>query len=330
MSLNVETSEAFLERMRGITEGVSDLEKRPSPPVANKNKETICRNCGKKGDAHKECKSDPTCFYCKTKGHRQFECPTLQKKEPSSSNSRHTNFARPASTAMVAALSATEGQGSSVAVVQDPDGRLEISDPFVQISSVMGERANLTDTGSHVSFIRYDIFLKYVKPYNGKLSPTNRCLKNLNDQPIRILGISNAKVALKQMKENEFEINFYVLLEDTFTGDIIIGREFLMKENLTLVYKPRSEIGERVSLFTFLPLSIGEESDEEPIEEMLGQIEIDFEPRHKKSLESLLLSVHRGERQTVQDDYRVRVNMKDKSVYAYAPRRFAHVERVQI
>jgi len=65
--------EVFLEKMRTITEGVADLERKFSAAtsVTKTNKEIMCRNCGKKGHETKTCKSEAICFYCKTSGHRR-------------------------------------------------------------------------------------------------------------------------------------------------------------------------------------------------------------------------------------------------------------------
>ncbi|KMQ85270.1 gag protein [Lasius niger] len=74
--------DSFLERMRTITQGTAEVEKRSTPShQQSKAKDSTCRNCGKKGHGHKDCKSELNCFYCKEKGHRRYDCPALKKKE---------------------------------------------------------------------------------------------------------------------------------------------------------------------------------------------------------------------------------------------------------
>jgi len=78
LSLASESLDVFLEKMRCITEGASDFEKKfPLVSSTDKTKEVSCRNCGKKGHEAKHCKAEPICFYCKITGHRSYECPKL-------------------------------------------------------------------------------------------------------------------------------------------------------------------------------------------------------------------------------------------------------------
>jgi len=75
------TLDVFLEKMRTITEGVADFEKKSSVTTsAVKYKDIVCRNCGKKGHEAKTCKSEAIRFYCKATGHRRLECRKLSAK----------------------------------------------------------------------------------------------------------------------------------------------------------------------------------------------------------------------------------------------------------
>jgi len=81
LSLADETLDSFLEKMRCITEGLTDGEKKLfTVQSAKKPMELTCRNCGKKGHEAKTCKSEAICFYCKATGHRRLECPKLSAK----------------------------------------------------------------------------------------------------------------------------------------------------------------------------------------------------------------------------------------------------------
>lgn len=335
LSLNIETVDDFLEKMRRITEGVGDLEKRSATPfVPNKSKENTCRNCGKKGHAHKDCRGEPTCFYCKSKGHRQFDCPALKKKEASApAGARTITAQRTPFRPTAAAVSVEEEQPDSVAVVQDTESRLEINTPFVRVSELMGEPINptaLIDTGSPVSFIRKDIYERHIKPRNGIILHSNRNLRNLNNQTISFVGVAQAKLSLEPLNNVEFQICLFILADNTFEGDTIIGREFLTRENLTLVYRPRSVIEERVAVFTSLPLYVEEESAENSVEKVVDTIVTDYGIEGDKDLREVLRSVRNSIVEPINDDYSVRVNLKDTSIYAYAPRRFAYMERLQI
>lgn len=58
---------------------------------ATKAKDGMCKNCGKKGHGHKECRSPViTCFYYKEKGHRSYECTKPKKRDSSSTTEGST------------------------------------------------------------------------------------------------------------------------------------------------------------------------------------------------------------------------------------------------
>ncbi|KMQ85932.1 hypothetical protein RF55_15252 [Lasius niger] len=128
----------------------------------------------------------------------------------------------------------------------------------------------------------------------------------------------------------EFPVELHILKNDTFQGDIILGRKFFKENNLTLVYSPAKEnADEKVNLFTVLPLCVDEEQTND-LEQICKNNKIDFDTETKLKLEKLILKVNSQKVLQVDDDYKVEVNIKDPSVFAYAPRRFAMEERKQI
>lgn len=86
----------------------------------------------------------------------------------------------------------------------------------------------------------------------------------------------------------------------------------------------------RASLFTSLPLCIEGEEFRNSIEETLEEVKIDFSSNEKQKLAEIILSVQGLEIGQERDDYSVRVQLKDDSLYAYAPRRFVQTERLEI
>lgn len=152
LSIDTTNIDEFVRRMRGIAEGVSDGEKKfPVVTSVARNKENGCRNCGKKGHHHKDCRGDLICFICKKKGHRTFECPSKEQQRNFGATARATREAAAAS------VYAQPGPSDAVAAVDD-SSVLELSDPYVQVCALGGRPCNLTsliDTGSPVSFIKY-------------------------------------------------------------------------------------------------------------------------------------------------------------------------------
>ena len=63
---------------------------------------------------------------------------------------------------------------------------------------------------------------------------------------------------------------------------------------------------------------------------VLQDVQTQFGNEVTERLKNLLLEIQAMKVQMIEDDYTVKINLKDMSEYAYAPRRFAHAERLQI
>jgi len=66
------------------------------------------------------------------------------------------------------------------------------------------------------------------------------------------------------------------------------------------------------------------------LEGQLKQTEIDFEFKDKQHLIRIVTEIEQNNALPVDDGYAVPVRLKDNSVYAFAPRRFAHSERLEL
>lgn len=325
LSISAKSIEEFLEKMRNITQGIGDYEKKSSPTTPRKNKESACKNCGKKGHEHKACKNELTCFYCKEKGHRKFDCPLLKAKD------KKTAPKAPASAA--ASVTPVDLQSEEVATVEDSHKRLVVDDPFVEVCQLNGEPVKLIaliDTGSPVSFIKNGVFDKHIKANCNQLRKSDKKLRNLSNQALNILGVIRANIVLRRMENLNFSVEFHILKSNSFQGDFIIGRDFLGKEKLTFVYEPSAQ-GEqdKVNLFTCLPLYVDEGKSSE-LEQILRDKDIDFNVEYKDRLIQSIMEIEKQKNIPIDDGYSVQVHLRDSSIYAYAPRRFAHIERMQI
>lgn len=121
------------------------------------------------------------------------------------------------------------------------------------------------------------------------------------------------------------------MLRDTsIQADLILGREFLQNEKLTLVYRPADkDEHDRANMFALLPLYVSEECvDKDELEQILKNTEISFTLEDKEKLVDVILNVQSQTVVPVDDDYSVQVRLRDHSTYAYAPRKFAYAERL--
>jgi len=190
--------------MRCITKGVSDIE-RKSVPVqsANKSKELMCRNCGKKGHEAKSCKSETICFYCKATGHRKFECPKASSRTVAQgSHLKGTQLAVPVTEVEMADSSQGEAAGELVALVKEGDDGTRRAESSVKVVSICKNKCSLIalfNTGSPVSFVRYDVFLRLIQSHAKNLKHTNRKFVNIKGDPFNILGVVSVDIKLENL-----------------------------------------------------------------------------------------------------------------------------------
>lgn len=85
---------------------------------------------------------------------------------------------------------------------------------------------------------------------------------------------------------------------------------------------------ESVNLFTHLPLYVEDESSSCSLERQIENCNIDFDNKVKEKLKSVVKEIK--DIVPIDEGYAVQVRIKDPSVYAFAPRRLAHAERLQL
>lgn len=145
----------------------------------------------------------------------------------------------------------------------------------IEISGKNCKLSALIDTGSLVSLVRRDIYDKWIKSDNVKLNKINRKLSNLSD-PLKIVGVANIEIELEPLPKTKFAIDLFVIEESPEV--LILGREFLRRQKLTLVFSPSCQNEcERVKMFALLPscyVDNSEASDE--LEKKIDNSLIDF------------------------------------------------------
>jgi len=96
------------------------------------------------------------------------------------------------------------------------------------------------------------------------------------------------------------------------------------------VYKPADQPAlPETNLFTVLPLHVFADN-ERALESIINDCDIDFDCDAKQRLTAIVLEVNQATMAEIDDGHTVQVRLKDPSVYSYAPRRFAHSERLQL
>jgi len=132
--------------------------------------------------------------------------------------------------------------------------------------------------------------------------------------------------------DETFKVELFVLKEFQISYDIIFGRDFIGKEKFTITCESKGtgldHIKSDVNLFKALPLYV--EDDSSRLEKILNDIVIDYESSVRDYLIQLISEIEETHFDIIDDEYSVKVQLKDDSIFAYAPRRFAHAERLQL
>lgn len=152
----------------------------------------------------------------------------------------------------------------------------------------------------------------------------------LNNLPIHTEGKIKTTVVCDQWPDQVLSVQFYIL-NDGFLHELILGRDFLDKERTTLIYEPRNpNNGFNVQLLPSFDVCNIENKVKDKVKDKLASHDIDFDNVDRSDLYKLLTEIEDTDIPKSEDNYKVRINSRDTSVYAYAPRRFAYQERLQI
>ncbi|XP_067214743.1 uncharacterized protein [Linepithema humile] len=316
LTLSEVSVDQFLEKMRQITQGIGDLEKRNAfPRKSKKPSNNVHKFNNRKGHAACDNKnSDQLCFYCKNEGHRIAECPKLKKKKELSSSPSSTPPSDRASSS----------KQSTVAAVMEPhQNLLHLREPLIQIISVEGNRCDikaLIDTGSPISFISLNNYYRFISSSLLSLQSETRKFNGLSDLPINILGKRKVSIGLNNFPGRIFNITLNVVAKEFNDIEIIIGRDFIDDERITLIYNPNSGDTDN-QMHLLLPTDVCYTAS--CVESAIDDCEIDFDASVKKRLKEIILKCENADLTVNDDDYGVKVFLKDESTFAFAPRKFA-------
>lgn len=180
----------------------------------------------------------------------------------------------------------------------------------------------LIDLGSPVSFIRKSIFEKFCNPLITSLKTSFLSYKALDDNVIKSLGFISSSIKLKVLPNTLTFCDFHVLNHDFTAAHILLGRDFIRNNKLFYGIDNTSEEDKNiVKLFSHVP-SADIINHESKFTDSFPEINIDFDLPVKNKLISLIQEINSTSIPIIQDDYSVKVNLKDKTTYAYAPRKF--------
>ncbi|XP_018316620.1 uncharacterized protein [Mycetomoellerius zeteki] len=332
ISLNHETVDSFLEAMRRVASVSMEADKRlPGGWKGAKAKEATTEKANQSSKTPD--KDEITCHYCKKTGHVRANCYKLQRKEQAQSSSvKASSTGNLPSTTPVAAVEVTE-EDTTIALVQPETGRnIQIESLSVEVNAINNSKCHLKaliDTGSPVSFVKSFVYDSFFAPDERSLEKPRCTYRALNNVPVEIRGTLKTDICLEQLPSQVFEINLHVLREDTLVTDFIIGRDFLNAHKITATYSP-PENDQSAREFPVALLRLLAVVEEDTPEGAPLDIETDFGIETTNKVQELLVEVEKTPVNVIDDNYSVKVCLKDHTHFTYAPRRFAYSERLEI
>ena len=267
--------------------------------------------------------SDTFCVYCKSKDHNKEDCQKLKKKE------QLRKPAQPSQPKTVATVEGSSADSSStVAYVKN----IIADDSIVKVSafnSIACSASALIDTGSPVSFISPSAFRQYFHSSSVILEKSSQIFKSINNSYISTLDSFSSHVSLEAFPNLSFNVTLHVLKKEWFSADMIFGRDFLSQHEISVLIKSDDKTKTTVKLFSEIA-TLEAQDNSDDFTNFLTNVQIDFDSEIKNKLINVLKEVESSTVETVTDNGDVKINLRDDSVYAYAPRKFAWSERIKL
>lgn len=201
---------------------------------------------------------------------------------------------------------------------------------ITQINNVSCDMLALLDTGSPVSLMSFKTFSQFFGSFS--LVKNNIPSFNaVNGTPIKIIGSVTTPVKLEVLPNSTLMVTFLVTESSFSSSRLILGCDFLNQHKIVITIDVTDEnVSNRVQLFSEVASTEIIDCAPNEIEELLTDINIDFDSSVKQQLISTIKEVNDTHIPLVNDDYSVKINLKDESIFAFSPRRFAFAEKLQI
>lgn len=173
----------------------------------------------------------------------------------------------------------------------------------------------LLDTGSPISLIRPSIYKKFFNSNDNDTLP-KVLFKIVNNVPINILKIISTSIVLQVLPDFKANIDLHVLENDSFSLDLIIGRDFFKNNFISVLYNPSGEnLQNKIRLFQEIASAeiVGEVTQD--LETELSNIDIDFDSDTLKQLIhyylqlSTIMEVENTVFPPTQDEYLVKIKI---------------------
>lgn len=280
--------------------------------------------------------SDWVCFNCNAPGHKSVNCPKPQRRsrcaccskvghqEDTCPDKKPSTFAPKLRVAMISA-SNQDQPAANEGIDTDEDGMMEGE-------AIIGRRLKqlklLVDSGSAVSLIKHSALAALVRL--DKEVANNREIIGVNSSKICVEGCLKTKIVL--FRSLVYDVSFYVVPDETMEVSAILGRDFMKRNNLSVIRfskseeKPKSEYDS-----VLMNTAFGENALNQSVEEELCLIVGDNEETVKFREE--ILRAYQTNYCIKKSDYgkavqfTASIRLREEKYYNVSPQRLCHAER---
>lgn len=191
----------------------------------------------------------------------------------------------------------------------------------------------LIDTGSPVNLIKKSVYERSFSDRQLFRVKEEMRYKGINNSPVLIYSKMHDQIVLDDLKDAWHDIAFLVVDDKTMCYDVIISREFLNTSNIKLTYynsKFLFEQGETYANWAHSILSISAIETKDKYDDIMQNLGEDVKFQERLDLINTFKCVDNTKIDLVNDNYNVRVHLKDNSFFRYAPRRISVSEKIEL
>ena len=330
----------FIEHIRRITEdsviSQTETESKETSKIST-TKDKKCEHCQRVGHWAKDCRTaNMTCFACGEKGHVSTSCPTKKKTEQAPTLNLLTEEVSAKNETSTDAEPIAEKSSAAELELSNKIHLVEKGSPCVSVFSLGNHQKSffaLVDTGSPVSLIKKSIFEKYF--YNNKLLQVSKrlSLKGVNSSVISIYGKIIDQICLGEANNEWSDVTLLVVDDSTMDYDILLGREFFKENKIRLIFQEGNFVFEhpvvQENIINNIS-TINAINEPDRLDVIMENLDHELDLNSKNELINTLKEVEKLEVEQIQDEYKIRVHLKDTSFFRYAPRRMSIQEKASL
>lgn len=104
-------------------------------------------------------------------------------------------------------------QAEVVALVNEQDAEVKSTAPSVKVVTICNKNYELRAliyTNSPVSFVKLNVYKKWILPYVKTLKPSDRVFVNIKNEPLNVVGVVPVNLSVDFLENKTIHIDLFV------------------------------------------------------------------------------------------------------------------------